>query len=86
MLFSDANAPLALLILALTFTPSTVTLVPRYVNSATSSMAIPFSVIGSVVEQLIRSDFVLVELTLSPIFPSISSKIFAFALNATKTV
>ena len=87
MLFSDANAPLALLILALTSTsgaPSNVTLVPRHVNSATSSVAILFSIIGSVVEQLIRSDLVLVELTFKSSFPSISSKFFAFTLNATK--
>ena len=67
MLFNDVNTPLALLILTLTSvseSPSVVTLVSRYVNSATSSMS------ESVVEQLVRSDFVLVEFTLSPTDPA----------------
>ena len=71
ILFNDVSAPLALLILTLTSileSPSIVTLVPRYVNSATSSMSrVPFIVMGSFVEQFVRSGFVLVAFTLSPI-------------------
>ena len=57
MLFNDVNASLAFLILTLTSiseSPSIVTLVPRYVNSATSSMSVSFIVMGSVVEQFVR--------------------------------
>ena len=67
MQFSDASARSCF---ADSESPSNATLVPRYVNSATSSMSVPFIVIGSGFELFIRRDFVLVELILSPIFPA----------------
>ena len=62
MLFNDVNAPLALLILFRS--PHLLSLWFQ------DSMSVSIMVIGSVVEQCVHSDFVLVKFSVSPIYPA----------------